>query len=54
MYGIGVNKPELNAIIPTVGFTLSTLSLPYVKHIWVYSKKKRNVGDASENREDAV
>jgi len=26
--------PLLNALIPTLGFLLSTLTLPYVKKIW--------------------
>lgn len=31
---IGVDKPFLNAIVPTVGFLLSTISLPFVRKIW--------------------
>lgn len=27
-------EPWLNAIIPAIGFLLSTLSLPYIKKIW--------------------
>jgi len=27
-------EPWLNAIIPTVGFLLPTLSLPYIKRVW--------------------
>lgn len=34
MYVIGVNNPWLNAIIPTVGFLLSTLSLSFVRKFW--------------------
>jgi hypothetical protein len=34
MWFIGVDKPLLNAIVPTIGFTLSTLSLPIFKEIW--------------------
>lgn len=34
MWAIGINKPWLNAIVPTIGFTLSTLSLPLFKKIW--------------------
>jgi hypothetical protein len=34
MWSIGIDRPWLNAIIPTVGFTLSTLSLPWFKEIW--------------------
>ena len=34
-------KPFVNAIIPTVGYTLSTLSLPIFKKIWLkYFVKK--------------
>lgn len=31
----GLPKPFLNSIVPTVGFVLSTLSLPYFKKIWL-------------------
>lgn len=34
MWAIGVGQPLLNAVIPTVGFTLSTLSLPFFRKIW--------------------
>lgn len=34
MYAIGMNNPWLNAIIPTVGFLLSTLTLSFVKGFW--------------------
>ncbi len=30
---VGIN-PWINAIVPTVGFLLSTLTLPYFKKIW--------------------
>ena len=32
-------KPFLNAIVPTLGFVLSTASIPFFKKIWVKSKK---------------
>lgn len=32
---IGVKDPLLNAIVPTVGFNLSTWSLPWVKRLWM-------------------
>lgn len=35
MIAIGVADPFLNAIVPTVGFNLSTWSLPWVKQIWM-------------------
>ena len=31
----GFSKPFVNSIVPTVGFVLSTLSIPYFKRIWV-------------------
>lgn len=38
MWAIGVERPLLNAVIPSLGFTLSTLTLPYFKQLWT---KKR-------------
>ncbi len=34
-YFIGVKNYLLNALIPTVGFYLSTQSLPFVKRWWI-------------------
>lgn len=34
MYAINIDRPLLNAIIPTLGFTLSTLSLTWFRKIW--------------------
>lgn len=31
---INIDKPWLNAIVPSIGFLLSTLTLPYFKDIW--------------------
>jgi hypothetical protein len=42
LYSINNSKPWLNAIIPTIGFILSTLTLPFFKKIWlkrVYKNK---------------
>ena len=34
-------KPFINSIIPTAGFVLSTLSLPFFKKLWIkYGVKK--------------
>ncbi len=34
-------KPFINSIVPTIGFVLSTLSLPLLKKVWIkYSFKK--------------
>lgn len=41
MWVIKVNQPWLNAIIPSLGFLLSTLTLPYYKNWWL-SKQKKN------------
>ena len=45
---------ELNAIVPTVGFNLSTWSLAYVKVLWIdvqeYFRRKRE----SKNEKDAT
>eukprot|EP01041_Mallomonas_annulata_P010035 gene10035-20897_t len=32
---IGVNEPFLNAVVPALGFNLSTWSLPHVKTLWI-------------------
>lgn len=37
---IRVDKPFLNAIIPSLGFLLSTLSIPFFKDIWIKKQKK--------------
>ncbi len=39
MSAISVNSPWLNAIIPSLGFLLSTLSLPYFKSLWLKKRK---------------
>lgn len=42
MYSLGNDKPYLNAIIPTLGFVLSTLSMPVIKKWWVNKLGKKN------------
>lgn len=42
MSAIGESLVFLKACIPTGGYLLSTLSLPFVKNIWVTRKKIRN------------
>ena len=37
-YFASLPKPFLGAIIPTIGFILSTLSISYLKKIWVNKK----------------
>jgi hypothetical protein len=38
---IGAPYPFLNAIVPTVGFVLSTLSLPFFKKWWINNLYKK-------------
>jgi hypothetical protein len=40
---ININRPWLNAIVPAIGFFLSTLTLPYLKNLWLKFIKKNNV-----------
>jgi len=35
---IGIRDPWLNAIVPAVAFMLSTLTLPYLKEIWLRNR----------------
>lgn len=35
MYAINIKDPWMNAIVPTVGFLLSTLTLPFFKRKWI-------------------
>lgn len=37
---ISVERPWLNAIVPSVGFLLSTLTLPFFKNIWLKNHNK--------------
>ena len=37
---INVSRPWLNAIVPAVGFLLSTLTMPFFKNIWMKFSKK--------------
>lgn len=39
-WAIGVNNPWLNAVILSLGFLLSTLTLPYFKDWWLKKQKK--------------
>lgn len=43
MLSIGVPNPWLNAVIPTTGFVLSTLSMPYFKKFWIKYIHKRSL-----------
>ena len=34
-------KPFINSIVPTTGFVLSTLSLPFFKRLWIKYRDKK-------------
>lgn len=38
LYAINIDRPWLNAIVPAVGFMLSTLTLPWFKKLWINNK----------------
>ncbi len=39
IWTIGVPSPWLSGLVPTAGFTISTLSLPFFKRLWLKHKK---------------
>ena len=39
MYSSGIGRPLLSAIVPTAGYLLSTLSLPFVKRWWISRRR---------------
>lgn len=40
MWVIEIDNPWLNAVIPSLGFLLSTLTLPFFKDWWLKKEKK--------------
>lgn len=42
MWMIGVERPYLDALVPTTGFIFSTLSLQFVKRFWVQHVYRRD------------
>lgn len=45
---LGAEKPYLNAVVPTIGFNLSTWSLSGIKALWMMwrkERKDRNIAD---------
>ena len=40
-YAAKLPKPFVNSLVPTLGFVLSTLSLPYFKKVWINHKTKK-------------
>jgi len=41
LQAIEIENPWLNAIVPTLGFYLSTLTLPFFKSLWEKVKKSK-------------
>jgi len=41
MWVIKINQPWINAVIPTLGFLLSTLTLPYFKNLWPTNQRNK-------------
>ncbi len=39
-YSMGVNNPFFNAIVPTIGYLLSTLSLGLIRDAWVRTRNR--------------
>lgn len=39
-YTANLGKPFINAIVPTIGFLLSTLSITYFKNFWIKNLSK--------------
>jgi hypothetical protein len=40
LYAIGAQRFWLDALVPPLGFFLSTRSLPFIKHWWIDSRYK--------------
>lgn len=38
-YFAHIEKPLINAIVPALAFSLSTLGMPYLKKLWLKNKK---------------
>ena len=41
LYAIGVPEPWLVALVPTIGYVLSTLTLPFFKKFWIKTIYKK-------------
>ncbi len=47
-YFANLPRPFINAIVPTLGFVLSTLSIPFFKDFWIKHWYKKVVGRPGE------
>lgn len=43
LFGIHNDQPFLNALIPTLGFFLSTRSLSFLRSAWMRRRTKKNI-----------
>lgn len=39
LQAIGIGKPWINAIVPALGFMISTLTMPFFKRLWMKFRK---------------
>lgn len=39
MWAIDITNPWINAIVPAIGFLLSTLTMPFFKKLWLQRQK---------------
>lgn len=39
MWAIDIPRPWLNSLVPTVGFTISTFTMPWLKSKWIGRQK---------------
>jgi len=37
---INISRPWINAIVPTLGFMISTLTMPFFKKLWINARRK--------------
>ena len=48
MFAIGARNPFVDALVPVVGFYLSTQSLPAIKRYWI-DRRKRSIDETVES-----
>ena len=44
LWAIGVERPLINAVVPTAGFMLSTLTMPLARRAWLGRREKLSGG----------
>ena len=43
LWAIEVARPWINAIVPTLGFMISTLTMPFFKKLWLQRIRDKNI-----------